>query len=142
MLCDSCAALSMEPGAWSVSCAYWWSFVLISGLPCPLCSLAMLRAWSFLRVTHKTIAARVPGHFVSRHAYGECPPPELPFPGTCRVCSSRLGGGATHCLSVYFAALPRMYWSTLACILFPPLFHEVAVLGLVVAFLQGVSGCG
>ena len=49
---DSWAARSMVPGAWSVSCADWRSSVLIVGVPCPLCSLAVLGVWSFLRVTN------------------------------------------------------------------------------------------
>ena len=40
------------PGAGSVSCALRRSFALIVGVPCLLCSLAMPRVWSFLRVTH------------------------------------------------------------------------------------------
>ena len=57
MRLDSWAALSMVPGAWSVSCADWWSFVLVVGVPCLLCFLAVLGVWSFLRVTHPMHAA-------------------------------------------------------------------------------------
>ena len=49
----SWAALSMVPGAWSVSCAYWRSFLLILGVSCLLCSLPVPYVWSFLRVTHR-----------------------------------------------------------------------------------------
>ena len=45
------AALPMVLGAWSVTCAYWRSFVLIVGVPCLFCSLAVPGVWSFLRVT-------------------------------------------------------------------------------------------
>ena len=40
---DSWVALSMVPGAWSVSCADWRSFMLNIGVPsqCLLCSLAV-----------------------------------------------------------------------------------------------------
>ena len=53
MRLDSWAALSMVPGAWSVSFADWRSFVLISvvGALCILCSLAVPGVWDFLRVT-------------------------------------------------------------------------------------------
>ena len=47
----SWAALSVVPGAWSVSCADWQSFVLIVGVPCLMCSLAVPGVWSFLRLT-------------------------------------------------------------------------------------------
>ena len=46
VLCDSWPALSIVPGAWSVSCAYWRSFMLIVGVPCRLCSLAVFVAFS------------------------------------------------------------------------------------------------
>ena len=48
---NSWAALSMVPGAWSMSCADWRSFVLIVGVPCLLCFLAVPGVWGFLRVT-------------------------------------------------------------------------------------------
>ena len=48
---DSWAAVSMAPGAWSVSCDDWRSFVLIAGFSCLLCSLAVPGVWCFLRVT-------------------------------------------------------------------------------------------
>ena len=41
----------MVPVAWSLSFAFWRSFVLIVGVPCLLCSLAVPGVWSFLRVT-------------------------------------------------------------------------------------------
>ena len=41
VLRDSWVALLMVPGAWSVRCAYWLSFVLIVGNPRLLCSLAV-----------------------------------------------------------------------------------------------------
>ena len=50
--CESWPALSMVPGAWSVICAYWRSSVLITGVPCLLCSLAVPGAWNCLRETH------------------------------------------------------------------------------------------
>ena len=56
MRLDSRAALSMVPGASSVSCACWRSFVLILGVSCLLCSLAVPGVWSFLRVTHSILA--------------------------------------------------------------------------------------
>ena len=37
--------------SWSVSCAFWRPFVLIVGVPCLLCSLAVPGVWCFLRVT-------------------------------------------------------------------------------------------
>ena len=51
MRLGSCAALSMVPGAWSVSCADWRSIVLTVGVPCLLCTLAVPGVWGFLRVT-------------------------------------------------------------------------------------------
>ena len=48
---DSWAALSMVPGAWSVSSGYSPSFVLILGFSCLLYSLAVPVVWSFLRGT-------------------------------------------------------------------------------------------
>ena len=44
---------SMLPGAWSVSCADWRSFVLIVGVPCLLCSLMVPGVWGFLRVRRR-----------------------------------------------------------------------------------------
>ena len=53
VLCDLlCAAHSMVPGAWSLSCADCQLFVLIVSVPCLLCSLAVPGVWGFLRVTH------------------------------------------------------------------------------------------
>ena len=40
-------------GAWSVSCAYWRSFVFIVCVPCLLCFLAVPGVWSILRVTRQ-----------------------------------------------------------------------------------------
>ena len=54
-------ALSMVPGAWSVSCAFCRSFVLSVGMPCLLFSLAGPGVWSFLRGTHMAFG----------HDYGE-----------------------------------------------------------------------
>ena len=56
MRLDSWATFSMVPGAWSVSCAYRRSFVLILGVSCLLCSLAVPGVWSYLRVTHSILA--------------------------------------------------------------------------------------
>ena len=53
---DFWAALSMVPGAGSVSCADWRSFVLIVRVPCLLCSWAVPGVWGFLRVTHRSHA--------------------------------------------------------------------------------------
>ena len=47
MRSDSWAELSMVPSAGSVSCADWRSFVLIVGVPCLLCSLAVPGVWVF-----------------------------------------------------------------------------------------------
>jgi len=49
MRLDSRSALWMMPGAWSVSCAYWRSFVLILGDPC--LALFVPGVANFLRVT-------------------------------------------------------------------------------------------
>ena len=54
MRLDSWVTLSMVLGAWSLSCADWWSFGLIVGVPCLLCSLAVPAIWDFLRVQHTT----------------------------------------------------------------------------------------
>ena len=47
----SLAALSMVPGGWSVICADWRSFVLIVGVLCLLCSMAVPGVWGFFGVT-------------------------------------------------------------------------------------------
>ena len=51
MRLDSWAPLSMLPGAWSVRCVDWRSFVLTVGVPGLLCSLAAPGGCGFLRVT-------------------------------------------------------------------------------------------
>ena len=52
MRLDSWAALSIAPGAWSVSCAGWRSFGLIEGVPCVFRSSAVPGVWSlYIRVT-------------------------------------------------------------------------------------------
>ena len=51
VVCNSWDALSMVPGAWSVSCAFWRSLMLIAGVPCILCSMAVPGVWRFLRAT-------------------------------------------------------------------------------------------
>ena len=52
MRLDSLAALSMVPGAWSVSCADWRSCVfLVRGVRLYTWSLAVPGVWGFLRVT-------------------------------------------------------------------------------------------
>ena len=51
---DSRAALSIVPGAWSVSCVGRRSFGLIVGVSCLLCSSAVPGVWSFLRIRLNT----------------------------------------------------------------------------------------
>ena len=51
VVCNSWDALSMVPGAWSVSCAFWRSLMLIVGVPFLLCSMAVPVVWRFLRAT-------------------------------------------------------------------------------------------
>ena len=58
MRLDSWVALSMVPGAWSVSCADWRSFMLVAGVPCLLCSLAVPGVWSSLPVTRADLIRR------------------------------------------------------------------------------------
>ena len=57
---DSQAALSIEPGAWSVSCVGSRSFGLIVGLFCRLCSSAVPGVLSFLRVTQRHCGQDLP----------------------------------------------------------------------------------
>ena len=47
----SWAALSIVPGAWSVSCAGWQSFGLIVRVSCLFFSSAVPGVWSFLLAT-------------------------------------------------------------------------------------------
>ena len=59
MRLDSWAALSMVPGAWSVSCADRRSFGLIVGVLCSfLCSWAVPGVCSFLHVTLQPVRSR------------------------------------------------------------------------------------
>ena len=50
---DSWAVLSMVPGAWSVSCAYWRPVVFFGlSASCLLCSLAVPGVESFILVNY------------------------------------------------------------------------------------------
>ena len=59
MRLDCWAALSMEPGAWSVlcrlCCADWWSFVWTVGVFCLLSTLAVPGVWGLVRVIHHAL---------------------------------------------------------------------------------------
>ena len=56
----------MVRGAWSVSCAFARSFVLIVGVPCRLCSLAVPGVCSFLRVTRSALDCTATFHNTGR----------------------------------------------------------------------------